>query len=613
MAVEKILPGGWKVTKLADFVNSKKGKKPKFVSTVRTEDFNIPYVNIKAFEKNIVDEYTNGEGCVFCEEGDFLMVWDGSRSGYVGKAIKGAIGSTLVKLSFPKEVFQKFAYYFLQSKYIEINTRAKGVGIPHVDPNLVWNYEFLLPPIEEQQQIVDKIEELFSELDKGIENLKAAQQQLKVYRQAVLKWAFEGRLTNDNVEDGELPTGWKWVELGDLMESVRNGYSKKPDENGSYKILRISSVRPNNINVKDVRYLKDKIGENNEVKENDILFTRYNGSIDFVGVSAIVPRLYESLFYPDKLVRCRPVMRNYYHSAFITYASNSHVSRQFVLSKIKTTAGQTGISGGDIKQIPIPIPTDLKEQKNIVQEIESRLSVCDKIEETIDDSLQQAEALRQSILKKAFEGRLVKVDTQQEAKVISIHAMRDIWERKVLAGKIIFACHKERSFGTTKFQKLLYLCEQHSQLEFDTHYVKQTAGPLDAAFIYPFIREAEKSGWFVQETEIAPFHFEPLNGLGQLTNDYPKFFKSVGDKINFIIGLLKDKNTDDSELVATIYAIWNNYIIQQQVLDAEILINEVYDWSKSKAKFSKQGILAMWKWMKEVGLVPVGFGKLIEK
>jgi type I restriction enzyme S subunit len=185
------LPKDWGIVRLGDYAKTEKGKKPKFVSKEQTKEFSIPYVNIKAFEQNIIDEYTDGVGCVLCEDDDFLMVWDGSRSGYVGKAIKGALGSTLVKIKLP-DVDHDFAYYFLQSKFIEINSRAKGVGIPHVDPNIVWNYKFPLPPPDTQQQIVSKIEELFSELDKGIEELKTAQQQLKVYRQAVLKWAFEG-------------------------------------------------------------------------------------------------------------------------------------------------------------------------------------------------------------------------------------------------------------------------------------------------------------------------------------------------------------------------------------------------------------------------------------
>ena len=214
-----VLPKDWKWVKVGEYVISVKGKKPKRVSNTKTKECSIPYVNIKAFEKNIIDEYTDGVGCALCDDGDFLMVWDGSRSGYVGKAIKGALGSTLVKLNFP-DMYNNYAYYFLQSKYLDINTRAKGVGIPHVDPNILWNYDLLIPPKPTQQAIVSKIEELFSELDKGIENLRLAQQQLKTYRQSVLKWAFEGRLTNENVKEGELPKGWKSIVLGEVCKML---------------------------------------------------------------------------------------------------------------------------------------------------------------------------------------------------------------------------------------------------------------------------------------------------------------------------------------------------------------------------------------------------------
>ena len=189
-----ILPSSWQSVRLGDFVENDKGKKPKNQSKEKTDEYCMPYIDIKAFEKGIYASYTDGVGCRLCSEEDFLMVWDGSRSGLVGKGVKGAVGSTLVRINFPR-IVNNYAYYFLQSKYLEINTRAKGVGIPHVDPNLLWGYEFPIPPFKEQHRIVSKVEELFSEIDKGVESLKTAKAQLQVYRQALLKHAFEGKLT----------------------------------------------------------------------------------------------------------------------------------------------------------------------------------------------------------------------------------------------------------------------------------------------------------------------------------------------------------------------------------------------------------------------------------
>lgn len=406
--MELELPEGWKITKLADFVKSQKGKKPRYVSSKKNEDFNIPYVNIKAFEKNIIDEYTNGIGCVFCEEDDFLMVWDGSRSGYVGRAIKGAIGSTLVKLSFPSEVFEKYAYYYLQSKYIEINTRAKGVGIPHVDPNLVWNYRFLLPPLAVQYNIVDKIEELFSELDKGIENLKTAQQQLKIYRQAVLKWAFEGKLTNENVKDGELPAGWEWVHSGSLFDFVTSGsrgWAKYYSNSGAI-FIRITNLDFNSLELdleeKKIQYVNppsNSEGLRTKVREGDFLFS----ITGYLGMFAIAPKL-ENAFVNQHISLCRPKAN--FNKKYVGYWIISDSGGIYHLNKMQKGATKAGLGLDDIKNFPVPI-CSLDEQQKIVEAIESRLSVCDKMEETIAASLQQAETVRQSILKKAFEGKLV--------------------------------------------------------------------------------------------------------------------------------------------------------------------------------------------------------------
>lgn len=398
---------GWKSVKVGKYVISTKGKKPKRISKEKTSEFHLPYVNIKAFEKGIIDEYTDGVGCVICEEGDFLMVWDGSRSGYVGKAIKGALGSTLVRLNFP-DLENNYAYYFLQSKYIEINTRAKGVGIPHVDPNLLWNYDLLIPPLETQKAIVSKIEELFSELDKGIEDLKTAQQQLKTYRQSVLKWAFEGKLTNKDVKDGELPEGWEMVNMSKVIEKPKYGTSKKCDYNIKGKgVLRIPNIAKGIVDSKDLKFAKfdEKEIETYSLKEGDILTIRSNGSVDLVGKCALISKKDEGYLYAGYLIRLRPIMNKVNPKYLINILTSIDLRNQ-IEEKAKSTSGVNNINSEELSTLKIQLPP-LKEQHRIVQEIESRLSVADKMEESIAQSLQQAEALRQSILKKAFSGELV--------------------------------------------------------------------------------------------------------------------------------------------------------------------------------------------------------------
>ena len=186
------IPESWETVRLGSLVESEKGKKPKRCASERSSSYSLPYINIRAFEEGVIESWADGEGCRMCHESDLLLVWDGARSGLVGKGMSGALGSTLARINL---IENQYAFYFLQSKYDQINSRTKGSGTPHVDPDLLWNYEFPVPPFNEQRRIVARIKELFSELDKGIESLRKAREQLKLYRQAVLKHAFEGKLT----------------------------------------------------------------------------------------------------------------------------------------------------------------------------------------------------------------------------------------------------------------------------------------------------------------------------------------------------------------------------------------------------------------------------------
>ncbi len=218
------------------------------------------------------------------------------------------------------------------------------------DFNFRWNKfgdfgVWLVPPSTEQHRIVAKIEELFSELDKGVDSLKTAREQLKVYRQALLKHAFEGKLTaqwraenSDKLETAsalqqriqterqerhrqqladweakgkqgskpkapkplpplsaeelaelpKLPTVWGWVKYGDLCSLVRNGISAKPEGNSGTPIFRISAVRPLFFDMTDIRHIENSTGAFNSycLERGDIVFTRYNGSRHYVGVCA---------------------------------------------------------------------------------------------------------------------------------------------------------------------------------------------------------------------------------------------------------------------------------------------------------------------------------------
>jgi type I restriction enzyme S subunit len=388
----------WEVMKLGEVCTYSKGKKPSVLKEIISNDISIPYINIKAFEKGVISEYTNGEKCNICNDNDLLMVWDGARCGLIGKAKKGAVGSTLMKILPKENIHKEFLYHFISSKYWTLNTKPKGVGIPHIEPTLLWNFELVVPPLPEQQAIVAKIEELLSELENGKQQLLTAQQQLKVYRQSLLKAAFEGKLTKNKV-------AWKKLKLGEVANAV--------DPQPSHRTPPIVSNGIPYVSIKDFDSELDKIDLTNARKvSTDVLVDHLNrytlqsgdfviGKIGTIGkpVRVVLPQNY-SLSANIVLIQPRKVNPTYLYYFF----QSNQIEKAFKAGSNSTTQAAFGIQ--KVRELQIDLPIE-KEQQLIVEELESKLSVCNKIEETISQSLLQAETLRQSILKKAFEGKLI--------------------------------------------------------------------------------------------------------------------------------------------------------------------------------------------------------------
>lgn len=320
-------------------------------------------------------------------------------------------GINLLLLRIKSNVDPKFVNYQLNYKRRKgdfIAIAQKSVNQSSINQAKLKKQDFILPPHEIQQAIVSKIEELFSELDKGIAELKLAHEQLKVYRQSVLKYAFEGRLTNENVKDGELPEGWKINDLKNVIEKPKYGTSKKCDYNAVGKgVLRIPNIVKGVVDSNDLKFAEfdEKEIQTYQLKKDDLLIIRSNGSVDIVGKCAIISSTEENFLYAGYLIRLRPIQGKIL-GKYLLYALNTIELRKQIESKAKSTSGVNNINSEEISTLQISL-APFSQQDVIVKEIESRLSVADKMEESITESLQKAEALRQSILKKAFSGELI--------------------------------------------------------------------------------------------------------------------------------------------------------------------------------------------------------------
>ena len=291
-------------------------------------------------------------------------------------------------------IVPKYLYYATQYLVLRLEDKGYARHYQHVEKK-----ELEIPDWDEQQRIVARIEELFSQLDNAVATLNTIKQQLAVYRQAVLSSAFEKAGTND-------------IPLRKIIEKPRYGTSKKCSYEKSehtipvYRIPNIDFLQ-GRISHADLKYASFSSEEFSALKlcAGDILLIRSNGSVSLVGRSAIVSEGDILGLFAGYLMRLRIKEVIDIVPKYLNLYLSTHVARSQIEQKAKSTSGVNNINSDEISQITLPV-CDLDIQRKIIVEIETRLSVCDDIEKTVDTALQQAEALRQSILKKAFEGRL---------------------------------------------------------------------------------------------------------------------------------------------------------------------------------------------------------------
>ena len=450
------LPKDWKWVKLGEVCNTTSGgtpsrREPKFYNG------NIPWVKSGELDKGVITDteekisdaaIKNSSAKVF-PKGTLLIALYGATIGKLAfLGVDAATNQAICGIYKNEKIDSQYLYNYLFYKKQKLVNQGIGGAQPNISQNILKNLDIPLPPKPTQLAIVSKIEELFSELEKGIESLFTAKQQLKTYRQSVLKWAFEGKLTNGrslhsfdlpdeydisiaaepeveyktvknqgnqknqinhSSDKGELPKGWKWVQIKEVSETY-GGFAFKSGEfksEGKYQVLRMGNVRPGVLRYDESPVFLDDVNQSilsrAQLQINDVIITQTGTrkKRDY-GFTVLIPKT--NLLLNQRIAAIR--FHEKYLPKFFLYYSWTDLFKDQFFANETGNVGQGNVGMKAVTETLIPF-CSIEEQSSIVQEIESRLSVADKMEESITQSLQQAEALKQSILKKAFEGKLI--------------------------------------------------------------------------------------------------------------------------------------------------------------------------------------------------------------
>ena len=374
------------------------------------------------------------------------------------------------------ELFNEYIYHYFQAARHIAEEQATGTTFKELSGSAFKAMPVPVAPVNEQRRIVEKIEALFDEIDKGVESLRAAKSTLDLYRKSLLKSAFEGRLTTDwraqnpdKLEDPEALlarihrereqhhqaaleawgqalvrwkecggkdkkptkpkkprvlsveaksigiTSWTKVPLGLVIDNPIYGTSKKCDyDAGAMGVLRIPNLGAKYIdssNLKSADFDKTEIEKYSLIK-GDVLTIRSNGSLSIVGKPAIVRNLDTDFLFAGYLIRLRPIAALLVPMNLVYLLMEPSVRAQ-IDAKAKSTSGVNNISAQELQELQVPIcPPD--EQAEIVRILDERLEVAEALDADLNKSLGYADALRQSILRNAFSGRLVPQDPNDE-------------------------------------------------------------------------------------------------------------------------------------------------------------------------------------------------------
>lgn len=635
----------WKEVKLGDFLEVR-------TSRYKYDDKSI--CDLKRIDKidfsgNIyLSEKPSKTDMILIQKGDLVIsginVEKGAMAIYQGKKdIIATIHYSSYKYDRDK-IDIDFLKLFLQSQEFRtaIKEQVPGGIKTEIKPKHLLPLTVCIPSdIQDQRKIVTKIGISFSKIEKLTMEQHYQLDLIKKLRQQILKDAIQGKLVLQNTDDEPaskllkeikaekerlikekkikkgkplapisedelpftIPKNWEWCRLGEVVNLARGRFSVRPRNdssyfNGKYPFIQIGSLDEKGSTIYDSNQTLNERGKSvsKEFPKETIVIAIVGGTIGNLGVLGTNMCFTDSIIgiYPNKLYNQKFVL-NYL---------------RFAQPEIKMAAyqmaGQPNIKIPTLTERIFPLPP-LAEQQRIVKRIDELMDLCNKLEESIIRNQEITKKIYQSALKEALQPKETK-------KIELLPNYCDVPKRTILAGYILNQCHTE-DFGRVKFMKLVYLVEHICYLDFNSQYIKKAAGPYDENLIKEIEQKLSQMQFYqIQQDkkDNKRVHYTRLGCADELDSLFTTNFVNEKEAVNELLTKFKHSTWDQCEIIATLYAVWNNRIIQNELINDALLKQDFLDWDKNKVKY-KDRLDAALDWMRNNSIIPNGYGKLIEK
>lgn len=399
--------GGTPSRKVSEYYNGD-------ISWVKTGELNDDY--IFETEEHITQEAISHSSAKIYPTDTVVIAMYGATIGKVGilgipAATNQACACAIVKPS----TDYKYLFYYAQSQKDDFIKKGKGGAQPNISQEIIKFHQFPLPPLAEQQRIVDRIESLFAKLDEAKEKAQAVVDSFETRKAAILHKAFTGELTAKwREEHGVGMDSWEKKSVGELCISLKYGTAKKSDASGNVVVLRMGNLRQGEIDWSDLAYSNDSDDiEKYKLFSGDVLFNRTN-SAALVGKTAIYRGEHPAI-YAGYLIKL-----DYDHDKiigdYLNYALNTLDAKKYCNSVKTDGVNQSNINAKKIGAYSFNVPS-IPEQEKIVSVIQKLLSKEQQAKEAAEAVLDQIDLMKKSILARAFRGELGTNDPSDESAV----------------------------------------------------------------------------------------------------------------------------------------------------------------------------------------------------
>ncbi|MDD5241042.1 MAG: restriction endonuclease subunit S [Sulfuricella sp.] len=571
------------------------------------------------------------------------------------------------------EVETEFFNVFLQSPiFLEACIRASrgNTNRKRVDENFFLNYEVNLPSLPDQHQLIKRINKARAGIVTAQDEITRQKSLLAKLKQAILQEAIQGKLTADwraaNPDVGpasqlmqriqaekarliaakkirpekplskitpnevpfEIPKGWEWTRLGGVCKKTGSGSTPSGGKT-AYSTMGIPFLRSQNVHddglvLDDVAFISTAIHarmKGTAVYPQDILLNITGGSI---GRCALVSDEIEEANINQHVAIIRPLIRtsgSFLHAIILSpYFQNK-------VDEAQTGAGREGLPKNKMDRILIPLPP-LAEQVAIVEKVEALMTTCRTLEAEIEHARTHAAHLLQAVLREAFSGELVAQQAQDKPAPAASNVIPfpvrigNISATDLHAGILAkaYQLHAQNPkhliyFGHVKAEKIAHLVEAHLGIDLKRMPVKAALGPNDFPHLKKVESRAKKANWFVvrQQQADGAYVFHKEHGFDALLGKTAEALGERAAEVDALIRLLLPLNTRQAEIVATLYAAWNNLLLLgRSSSDEEIVYEARENWHASKLGIEREKFFKGLEWMRKQGLVPVGRGKYVD-